>query len=110
CPGGQSRRREWTGPASLLVYPCPLAPLHVCGTRCVKDVHKLPVATANFSHSGLPRDLLRTPLRERLPETRPAHGEAHEPRDSGRRGQPCAHSGVVLTPAQDDAADFIPTA
>src|SRR5438034_1876111 len=85
------------------------SPSSSCGTDFFffKDVHKLPVAAGDLGHSVLPRDLLGAPVNERLPEVRPAHSEADEPRDTGRRRQPFAHLFVVLAAAQNDAADFV---
>src|SRR5215475_2914980 len=78
--------------------------------RSFKNVHKLPIAAGYFCHSLLPRRLLVPPVDERLPEVGPTHSEADETRNSGRCSQPLANFCLVLTPPQDDAADFAATA
>src|SRR6266496_6377757 len=61
------------------------SPCSSCGADffVFKDVHKLPVAAGDLGHRGLLRDLLGPPVDERIPEVRPAHSEADEPRHCG---------------------------
>src|SRR2546427_12074258 len=75
----------------------------------LEEVHELLVAPRDLRHGRLPRRLLRPPGHERIPEHRPAHGEADESRDSGGRRQPVAHLLGVLASAQDDAAHRVAT-
>src|SRR5215471_11809372 len=88
-------------------------PFLLSSTACMsffKNVHKLPIAAGYLCHSVLPRRLLVPPVDERLPEVSPTHSEADETRNAGRCRQPLANFCLVLTPPQDDAADFAATA
>src|SRR5215467_9529144 len=99
---------SFTASFSILVLPSLLS-----GTACMssfKNVHKLPIAAGYLCHSLLPRRLLVPPVDERVPEVSPTHSETDETRNSGRCRQPLANFCLVLTPPQDDAADFAATA
>src|SRR6266542_2981445 len=75
----------------------------------LENADELPVATANFRHSGFPRCLPGQKVQERLQEIRPAHCEPDETFDPSRRRQPLAHFFVVFATAKNDAADFVPS-
>src|SRR5207253_805579 len=64
------------------------------------------IAARDLRHGGLARDRLGPIVHERLPEIRPAHGEADEALHSGGRRQPFVNFPVVLPSAQDAAADL----
>src|SRR6185436_5752353 len=79
-----------------------------CSTGLLlKGIHELAVAASDVVHCVVPRDLLGPPVYERAPKAGTAHGEADKAGDSGSRRQPLVYFLVVLTPAQDDAADFV---
>src|SRR5437870_3645592 len=81
------------------------------GTRLLLEgFHKFEVAAGNVVHGVFPRDLLCSPVYERIPKTCTAHCEADEPRDSRCRRQPLTYPLVVLAAPQDDAADFVAVA
>src|SRR6266478_2001892 len=73
----------------------------------LENVHKFLVAAGDFGDGSLARDLLRTPVDKRVPETGAAHGETDEALDPCRSRQPVAHLLVVLSAPQNDAADGI---
>ena len=73
-----------------------------------EDFDQLQVAPGDFGDGGFARDLSSSKVNERIPKIRPAHGEADESFNAGRRCQPLAHFLVVLATSENDAADFLP--
>src|SRR6516162_3976409 len=76
----------------------------------LENLYKFQVAIGDQACRGLASDLALPPLDQRIPKTRPADGETNEAGHGGGGCQPMAHLGIVLTPAQDDAADSCPAA
>src|SRR5262250_2510376 len=75
----------------------------------LKDVHKLSVTAGNLGHRGRPRFLLGSQSHQWFPEARPAHGETDISRNGGGGRQPLTHLLIILTAAQHDATDLVPT-
>jgi len=63
-----------------------------------------------FVHRIFPRDLLCSPVYERIPKTRTTYCEANKSWDPGCRRQPLTYFLVVLAAPQDDTADFVAVA
>ena len=61
-----------------------------------EDIHEFAITAGHLIDRLLPRDLLGTPIDQRLPEDRAAHGKADEPRHRGGGGQPLMHLVGVL--------------
>src|SRR5437762_2882083 len=74
-----------------------------------KDVNPLPVAPRDFLHRRGAVDSIRPPINQWLPKGRAAYGKTNEPRDAGRRRQPCADFLVVFPTTQDDATYSLAT-
>src|SRR5208283_3108142 len=79
------------------------------GARFFKDVDELAIPPCNLANRGLARSCFRPPSDERFPEVGAPNGEPDEARHSSRNCQPFAHLFVVLSPAQNDATNFVPT-
>ena len=69
---------------------------------------KFPVARGDLGYRVFARDLLRPPGDQGIPETVRPTAKPMNPGTAGRRREPFTHLCVVLAPAQDDAAHFIP--
>src|SRR4051794_29460549 len=69
----------------------------------LENVHPLAVAPRDLLDRGVALAAVLVPLLQRLPERRPAHGEANEARHLRRRREPLPHLLVVLAATQDDA-------
>src|ERR1700687_2596041 len=76
----------------------------------LKNVHEFPVAARNLAGCRRGRDLLRAHIHEWVPKAGPANCKPDEAWHRGRRGQPLAHLLVVLSAAEDDAADSVAAA
>src|SRR5689334_21404028 len=81
------------------------------GTGVVlEDADELAVATRNFVHRLLSRDLVCPPAYERIPKASTADSEADEPRNLRCDCQPLVYFLVVLAAPKDDTADFVSAA
>src|SRR5215471_9217790 len=98
--------------------PRTVVPISPCGTLfgfslllhepgLLENSYKFAVTARNFRNRFSPRNFVRAPLNERLPEICAAHSEANETRNASRIRQPFAHLFVVLATAQNDAADAL---
>src|SRR5690349_21801973 len=73
------------------------------GTGVVlEDADELAVATRNFVHRLLSRDLVCPPAYERIPKASTAYREADEPRNLRCYCQPLVYFLVVLAAPKDD--------
>src|SRR6266496_2281141 len=82
----------------------------ILSPRLVKNVHKLAIAAGDLSDRILASDFLRSHVNQRIPETGPPDGEADETLDCRRSRQPLAYLLIVLSAAEDDAADIVASA
>src|SRR5207302_3639168 len=126
--GDVSKTTQWWPPArsrrAMLapMRPSPIIPICIADSSAapmarrvrfrpsmvLEDVYELAIATGDLGDGVFPRALLSPPCDERLPEGRPPDGEADEPGDAGRRGEPLAYLRVVFAAPQDDATHLGP--
>src|SRR5438270_9671766 len=74
-----------------------------------ENIDKFPVATGDFRHSGVARNLFAKKIDERIPKIGSAHGETDEAFDASRRPQPFAHLGFVFATSKNDASNSVPS-
>src|SRR6267378_136547 len=74
----------------------------------LENFNKRMISTSDFSDCGTPCYLLRTPVNQRIPEARPAHGEANEAGNCSCSSEPLTDFAIVLATTENDAADSVP--
>src|SRR5215475_3071087 len=75
-----------------------------------ENVDKLLVASRDLGDGSLPGELTGTPIDHRLPEGSASDCEANESGNRRCNFQPLGDSLVICTPAQNDAANLVPSA
>src|SRR5579864_584194 len=82
--------------------------LGLFGASLFKDVDELAISPRDLVHGGIARGFFRPPSDERFPEVSAPDSKANEAGHASCNCQPFAHLLVVLSAAQDDAANFVP--
>src|SRR5579864_732046 len=84
--------------------------LGLFGASLFKDVDELAISPRDLVHGGIARGFFRPPSDKGFPEVGAPDGKANEAGHASCNCQPFAHLLVVLSAAQDDAANFVPAA
>src|SRR6266853_6225055 len=73
-----------------------------------ENFNKRMISTGDFSDCGISRYLLRSPVNQRIPEARPANGEANEAWNRSGGREPLEDFAMVFAPTENDASDSVP--
>src|SRR5215469_215095 len=83
---------------------------HGCGSfgaGIFENIHEFPITTCDLGECRLASDLLGAHVDQWTPETGAPYSESDEAIDCGCSGEPLPHLLIVLSTAEDDAADFL---